>query len=172
MVSKEIINGFPDGSFRPDDSITRAEFLQIITNMFPYETASSSFEDVNAELWYYDAISKGVSNGIVTGFPDNTFKPNDIISRQDIAVILDRVLQQEGEYEEETANSFNDSTDVQSYAKQAVNRMVAYGLVKGKTPTDFKPKEMAKRAEAATMIHRAIELFESTQTTEPMPDPS
>ena len=92
VVGKGLISGYPNGTFKPNDSITRAEFAQMISGYIKNEKAGSSdFEDVK-DHWAKDAIDKLYGNKNVTGYPDGSFKPNAKITRAEAVTILNSVF--------------------------------------------------------------------------------
>lgn len=92
VVGKGLISGYPNGTFKPNESITRAEFAQMISGYIKNEKAGSSdFEDVK-DHWAKDAIDKLYGNKNVTGYPDGSFKPNAKITRAEAVTILNSVF--------------------------------------------------------------------------------
>ncbi|WP_081957264.1 amidase family protein [Paenibacillus sp. FSL R7-0273] len=89
-----LMNGYSDGSFRPDQKISRSELAALITRAFKLTgTGNASFTDVNRNAWYYDSIDALASNKIITGYADNTFKPEKDITRAEFATIVSRLLE-------------------------------------------------------------------------------
>ena len=157
LVQKEIISGMGDGSFAPDSSITRAEYVKILASAFPMEKLADEiqFGDVNKTDWYYEYIAKASKAGIVTG--DGTgFKPNASITRQDAAVMLYRVLNHLGVNMEEAENAATDSGDVSTYALKAVNSLYGAGILSGMADGRFMPKTNITRAQAAAIVARVL----------------
>lgn len=94
LGNRAILAGYPDGSFRPDASITRAEFTKIAVSFFN-ETASyqpGTFPDVEADAWYADFIAAAVALGLIEGYPDGTIRPQDPITRAEACTIINRTL--------------------------------------------------------------------------------
>ena len=92
VVGKGLISGYPNGTFKPNESITRAEFAQMISGYIKNEKAGSSdFEDVK-DHWAKEAIDKLYGNKNVTGYPDGSFKPNAKITRAEAVTILNSVF--------------------------------------------------------------------------------
>lgn len=88
-----IINGYEDGTFKPNASITRAEFTAIATRFFDYEAEyDGAFNDVSARAWYADYVQAAVDMGLVDGYPDGGFHPNSNITRAEAVTIVNRVL--------------------------------------------------------------------------------
>lgn len=148
-----IISGYEDGSFRPDNYVTRAEFVKLIVSALNIpESSGSSFSDVSEADWYYGYISAGAQRGIINGY-GSEFRPNDNIKRQDAAVIIYRVMSIETAAE--PAN-YNDEADIADYASEAVNTLTAVGVIGGSDGM-FLPENGTTRAEAAAMIDRMLE---------------
>ena len=89
-----IVKGYEDGSFRPDDEISRAEFVAMISRFFEIDPVRGcEFPDVGEERWYYGVIASATSRGWITGYSDGTFRPQNFISRAEVAAITNRVLE-------------------------------------------------------------------------------
>ena len=88
-----VIGGYPDGTFGPNDTISRAEFVAIATRFFDYTAQyRGTFSDVSSAAWYADYVQAGVELGLVGGYPDGTFDPNGAITRAEACAIVNRVL--------------------------------------------------------------------------------
>lgn len=112
------------------------------------------FEDVSEEDWFFDAVMWALSAGIVKGRLDNAFAPYEKITRQEMAVMIARYLAYKGEsIEGGLADSFTDSADIASWAKNEVGFMAQRGIIKGRENGSFAPMDNATRAEAAAMIY-------------------
>ena len=92
-----LTKGYPDGTFRPLDPIKRSEFVTLVNRAFEYEAVESelSFVDVSAGDWYGNQLKVAVNRGYIQGYPDKTFRPNRVITRQEVAVVLNRIVQYE-----------------------------------------------------------------------------
>ena len=88
LAAKGIVNGYPDGTFRPDAKITRAEIAQIFYNAFGWSEFVKHFDDVQPGVWYYDAVTALATVGLVNGYPDNSFLPNNNARRCEVAQII------------------------------------------------------------------------------------
>ena len=92
-LDKGVITGYGDGSFRPDNHITRAEFLTVINKFFFLtEPTEISFVDVPANAWYKLQIQIAVKEGYITGYSDGSIKPESFITRQEAASIIAKLL--------------------------------------------------------------------------------
>ena len=157
LVENKIISGMGDGSFKPEKSITRAEFLKILAVAFPITSTEDAgqFEDVNKNDWYYQYVIKASEAGVVSGDGRN-FRPNDAISRQDAAVMLYRVLANLNVELTEGDSSATDSADISSYALKAVNSLYGAGIINGMGDGTFMPKNNITRAQAAAIVARVL----------------
>ncbi|MCI7159156.1 MAG: S-layer homology domain-containing protein [Flintibacter sp.] len=93
LSSLGMLGGYPDGTFRPDAPITRAEFAAIAL-AFAYDPASAScsYTDVSANAWYYTYVAQATTYGWIGGYPDGSFRPNNSITRAEVAVIVNNML--------------------------------------------------------------------------------
>lgn len=89
-----LINGYEDGSFKPNGKITRAEFATIASRFFEYadENMENPFSDVEEDTWYYRYIMAASDMGLINGYPDGTFKPDNLITRAEAVTIVNRTL--------------------------------------------------------------------------------
>lgn len=92
-----IIQGYTDGTFHPDQSVTRAELVQLLDRAIGFEGLEKvktgiSFPDVEEDFWGREAIEKAAETGIINGYPDGSFRPNDPVTREELAVIIYRLL--------------------------------------------------------------------------------
>lgn len=163
LVDKGIINGITYNKFAPNDSVTRAQFTQMLALASGADLSSYTceFEDVTETDWFYPAIAWANSVGVVNGITETTFEPNALISRQDMTVMLSRYIENvsKSTYEESTfVVPFADDAAIADYARDAVMQMKKYNIVGGKLDNRFAPRESATRAEAAKMIYNMIEL--------------
>lgn len=156
----ELIQGDENGSFRPDDTITRAEFAALITRVMgltetPYE---NSFFDVLAEDWFSGYVQTVRSNGYMTGY-DGLFSPNKPISREEIAKTVVAAYNDKTNtmLEKGRALYFNDIDTISSWAYDYITEAVNMGFVNGMGNDTFAPKNYATRAQAAVMLRRVYD---------------
>ena len=155
LYDKKIINGYGDGTFRPDNFVTRAEFAKMICAAFLIEGDNEvSFSDVNKSDWYHDSITNLASHGILLG--DGTFfRPNELIMRQDATLIISRILSYFGFEYEKDSTSFADDAYISDYAADSVSKMKNAGIVVG-NGLNFNPLSDITRGEAAVLVYRAF----------------
>lgn len=162
LVQKGIIAGYPDGTFKPDRPVTRAEFAALLNKAFDLAPtkAASSFADVKPNFWGAAAIDKAYRAGFLVGYPNRTFKPNDHILRIEslVSIATGTNLQADG-----SANKvdelFTDAAQVPSFGRNALIAATQKCLaVSGSYPTGktFDPAGVATRADVAAFIHQAL----------------
>lgn len=153
-VDKGFIKGYEDGSFKPNNSITRAEFITLVNRSFGFtEQAQISFSDVNSSNWSYVEIAKGVKAGYIAGYADGTIGANKSISRQEVAVIVNRLL---GLSAAAVPSTFTDASKIAEWAKISVDNAVAAGILNGYAADNtFKPANPITRAESVVTLDRA-----------------
>ena len=150
------ITGYPDGTFKPEEFITRAEFVKLINDLFGFtETAKIFFDDVNKDSWYYEEVQKAYKTGDIIGVSETQFSPDDNITREQAAVIISRLLDMKGN--DKGADGFYDSSKISSWAKEYVGAVAEYNLIKGYEDNTFKPQNNIKRAEAVVLLDRILE---------------
>lgn len=158
MVKEGVVGGYPDGSFKPNGLVTRAEFSKMIVSALKLDTVAyeENFTDVKANDWFASFVATMVKNGFVSGYPDGTFKPNGHITRNEMAKILSNVLEVEVTEEEVATilDSFSDSSDIPKWARLSVAEVVKAELIVGDTNKKFNPNKTATRAEAVTVVFR------------------
>ncbi|MNI10775.1 Cellulosome-anchoring protein precursor [compost metagenome] len=158
FLKLKVINGYEDGTFKPDGSITRGEFATVITKAFGLVKAASSnnqLSDVGGH-WAKEAIAALSSNGIISGYPDGTFKPDKVISRAEIVMILSRIININSAKQINNGIVFNDIGD--SWNKEQITKAAEIGLIQGMDNKRFAPDQSATRAEALTIILNALGL--------------
>lgn len=165
LAARNIVNGIADDIFAPDKPVSRAEFVKILVNsmdgldMNPGQ--DSQFNDVKAGQWYSDYINWAAQNRIVNGYGDGSFGINRTISRQEMAVVIQRFSALMG-IELKAINAsvvFVDNDSIAPYARDAVQEMQQAGIINGKNNNSFEPNSNASRAEAAKMINKMIEIM-------------
>lgn len=150
------ISGYPDGTFLPDNSITRAEFLTLVNKIFKFENKTNiNFIDVRPDYWAYSEIQKGISAGYVSGDKNGTLRPDDFITRQEAAVIINKLLDNT-EITENKPN-FKDAYDIDEWAKNSVDIVYEYGILSGFPNGTYRPKKYMTRAEAVSALKRLTE---------------
>ncbi len=158
LLAAGVINGYDDGTFRPDNNVTREEFVKIIVTAFGITGGSAEFKDVAANRWSHGFIAAAAGAGIVNGTTDGSFMPEAPITRQDAAVIIHRTLYSMGKAPAAAETAFSDSDAISEYAKDAVGALVSAGVINGTDDNTFDPLGNTTRAQAAVMVYRALGL--------------
>ncbi|MNI12211.1 Endoglucanase precursor [compost metagenome] len=155
LVQLGMINGYTDHTFKPNNSITRAEFVTVIVKAFQLQAQSGkAFVDTEAH-WARSAIDIAATLGFVTGYSESTFGPDDLITREQMAVIIVRAAQIQFT---DRKDSFADNADISDWARTALAAATAKVLINGYEDGTVKPKANTTRAEAVTVILRALQL--------------
>ncbi len=160
LGAKAIVNGDAAGNFEPSRQITRAEFTAMLVNALDLKAdTQANFKDVESKAWYSQQIAAAKAKGLVTGNEKGEFRPNEAITRQEMAALVARAYQiDKGLALVGEGVSFTDQTDIASYAQDAVQGAQYYHLISGYKDGSFKPKANATRAEAAKVIYQLITL--------------
>lgn len=158
-VSHGMFSGTGAGTFSPSTPMTRGMIVVVLSNVAKADVSSAkdaSFSDVQPSDWYADAIDWAYEQGYVSGTGANTFSPNSVVTRAQIAVILSNYLHSINADLEENENSaaFNDIAAIPSWALEGVKYMQAIGLMAGDSAGNFNPNKELTRAEAATVFMR------------------
>ncbi len=154
-----IVSGYEDGSYKPDNNITRAEFAKLIAAYLKLDTSKgASFADVAADSWYSGVVGAVAEAGIVKGSGDN-FEPDKNITREDAAVMLARMIEYLGKTLAEGEAEFKDEAEISDYAKTAVNALSALKIIEG-YDGGFAPKDNTTRAAAAALLLRTADYIE------------
>ncbi|BAZ68393.1 MAG: DUF1565 domain-containing protein [Pelatocladus maniniholoensis HA4357-MV3] len=159
LATKNIIAGFPDGTFKPNDPVTRAQFAAIVTKAFAQtqpKREATNFSDVNSKFWAYDAIRNAYRLGFVSGYPDRTFKPQQQIPRVQALVSLSSGLNLTAN-NQNVLSFYSDAGQIPSYATNQVAAATAKGLVVNyPNAKQLNPNRQATRAEVAAFVYQAL----------------
>ena len=157
LFTKGIINGKTADEFRPNDNITREEFVKLLIKTFELNVLGNgmNFEDVKEEDWYYAYVRSAYYADIVKGVSETMFGAGQNITRQDIAVMSCRAADVSDVKIVETTQEFifADESDIAEYANDAVRLMQRGGIINGDENGRFNPEAYATRAEAAKIIY-------------------
>ena len=161
MYKNDIMKGYNATTFAPNDKVTRAMFATIIYNMSgrpAVKNFNSKFKDVkysNETSWYYYPVVWASENNIVSGYKNGNFGPNDTITREDLAVMLNNYCNYKRKYKTVKADysKFSDVNKISSYAKWAMNWAVGNGVITG-DQGKLNPRGNATRAEVASMVYK------------------
>ena len=161
VVEKGLMNGVSDTEFRPNGTLSRAMLVTILHRLAggPAAAEGKDFSDVKEGKWYSDAVAWASEQGIVNGFQDETFRPNDPITREQLATILYRFAQTQG-LDPETVDlplDFSDADQISAWADEALRWCVEAGLMEGKGEGRLDPKGETTRAQTAAILMRFCE---------------
>ncbi len=160
VAARELFKGTAENKFTPNGSMTRGMMVTVLYRLaYEPETTAEGFTDVPSGKYYSDAVAWAAENGVVNGYADNTFAPDDNVSREQLVTILHRYAQKKG-YATETSGTlanFADAKSVSSWAADAMSWAVELGLVNGTDSTHISPAKSATRAEVATILMRFCE---------------
>ena len=153
-----LMTGVSDTAFAPEATTTRAMIVSMLARMENVTNAADAgFADVAASDWYATAVNWAAANGIVNGISDDTFAPNDPITREQLAAMLMNYAQWKGQDISARAD-LSDYTDAPStWASEAVQWAVAEGLLAGVTDDQLQPQGQATRAQVAAILERFLE---------------
>ncbi|QLG37039.1 S-layer homology domain-containing protein [Paenibacillus sp. E222] len=163
LKAQPYIQGYTDGSFRPERNVTRAEMATLITRILGTSTLEGSheFTDVTSSHWAQASISAAAQSGSVQGYTDGSFKPDQAITRAEMAVVLQPLLTSAQMTTAPTA--FTDMNE--HWAQQAVEQLSSAGVVTGYKDGMFRPSQPITRAEAVTMLNKLIGLQAETNAS-------
>ncbi|MFF2483773.1 Ig-like domain-containing protein [Paenibacillus sp. NPDC058071] len=152
-VSKGIVTGYTDGTFRPNATVTRAEFAVMLMNVIKPQGDGAElnfFDTAGIGDWAKKAIAQAVQAGILKGYEDGSFRPNAEVTRAEMAVMLANALGQA--IEAGAATGFADDKKIPAWAKDSVAYVQQAGVVKGNGNNQFVPQGHTTRAEAVTVL--------------------
>ncbi|WHH61336.1 S-layer homology domain-containing protein [Petroclostridium sp. X23] len=167
MGSRLVINGVGDSRFEPERDITRAEFAAIIVKalgLMRSGTGKNVYSDVTKGEWYYNAVSIANEYGIISGYGNDKFGPNDRITREQTMTMIARAMKITGlkaEFKESEVekllSEFSDSTEGSAWARESMAACVSSGIVSGKGGTLIAPADNITRAEVAAIVRRLLQ---------------
>lgn len=163
VLENNLMNGIDEHLFAPNTPLTRGMLVTVLyrAENEPNVNKSVPFADVKGDKYFANAVIWAQQNGIVNGYSETKFAPEDNITREQIASILYRYAKLKG-YDVSAGDdtnilSYADYDEISEYAIPAVQYAVGSGLMKGKTETTLNPSDNATRAEVASLLHRFIE---------------
>lgn len=162
LVDKKVLTGYPDGTIKPDLEVTRAEMAVIIAKaigLVPAENPDLKFKDKDQiGDWAAGYIQAAVENNIIVGYEDNTFRPSNKLTREEMIVMVMKAYKYEPVQAPELA--FADKGDIGSWSIGYVAKAVEMKLVAGYPDNTFRPKKNVTRAEVSTVIINCIKALE------------
>ncbi|EGL16471.1 MULTISPECIES: FG-GAP-like repeat-containing protein [unclassified Paenibacillus] len=168
-----LVDGYEDGTFHPDATINRAEWIVMLERLLKdAETAGKTSTDAAAKTplpfadggaipaWAVRAVADAAANGIVSGYDDGTFRPGASVTRAELAVMLAKAVNGSAAGGGKAA-AFADEADIPAWARPYVQMSAERGLIDGRSGNRFAPNEKATRAEAAVLLVRLAKLLSS-----------
>jgi len=166
VYGKGLMIGVAEDKFDPNGALTRAMIVTILYRLagepeINAETAALNAEmsDVKQGVWYYDALQWGLANGIVLGYSDGRFGPNDPVTKEQLAALIFRMQQAYGQTPPdapEFEKIFRDADEIGWWAKASADALNHQGLFNDIPDDDFKPRSPASRAEIASVLYRYL----------------
>ncbi|MBD1825382.1 S-layer homology domain-containing protein [Cyanobacteria bacterium FACHB-DQ100] len=161
LASRNIIAGFPDGTFRPNDPVTRAQFAAILLKAFPNAPRVNTpinFSDVPSNYWGLQAIRNAYATGFLAGFPGGTFRPNDNIPRAQALVSLSNGLRYASTQPADSVlQVYTDASNIPGYARNSIAAATERRIVVNYPDVRFlNPNQVATRADVAAFVYQAL----------------
>ncbi|MDJ0733065.1 MAG: S-layer homology domain-containing protein [Nostocaceae cyanobacterium] len=160
LAQQGVIAGFPDGSFRPEEPVTRAQFSAMLRKAFNKspQRQAINFSDVSTNYWAYNAITEAYTTGFLSGYPGNIFRPNQNIPREQVLVSLANGLEYSASNNVDTIlQYYNDSSNISNYARAPIAAATQKQMVVNYPNVKFlNPTAVATRAQVATFIYQAM----------------
>jgi hypothetical protein len=166
LASKLIVNGRNEEKFDPNGKVTRAEFTSMLVRALGIAgtEGESNFNDITGQ-WYGKPVAIAAKAGLVNGYDDGSFKPNNRITREEMAVMLTRAVEYAGTKMdakdlEETLGRFKDGDKIKKWAQEQVAAAANAQIIRGYNDGSFAPDHDATRAEAAAMLLRTLRFIQ------------
>ncbi|MCU0549805.1 MAG: S-layer homology domain-containing protein [Leptolyngbya sp. Prado105] len=162
LASRNIIAGFPDGTFRPNDPVTRAQFAALLLKAFPNAPRVNTpinFTDVPGNYWGLQAIQNAYATGFLAGFPGGTFRPNDNIPRAQALVSLSNGLRYASTQPADSLlqQAYTDAANIPGFARNSIAAATERRIVVNYPDVRFlNPNQTATRADVAAFIYQAL----------------
>lgn len=171
MTKEELMSGYSNGAFKPNDPLSREEAASLFSHMLgdtPSIMLASSFSDITSDRWSSLAIESVARANIISGYGDSTYRPEQYMSRQEFAVVANKFLHYQGyRTEDPTALDtihFSDQKFIAPWAQSSVRELALLGFINYNTTGLFNPEKYVTRAEAAEITYRLLFSKEATAT--------
>jgi N-acetylmuramoyl-L-alanine amidase len=172
LAERKIMEGTGPNQYSPGKNVTRAEFATLVSKALQLPPSDKSFPDLGqAYHGLQDGIKKAAGAGIVSGSTDGKFYPNNSMSRQEMAIMVDNAMKYKKKQSTESKLSFKDNNSIQY--KEAVGRVVGAGLLTGYEDNAFGPHKTSSRAMAAVVLSKMVSYIEGKPLVveKPKPEP-
>ncbi|MFC6334448.1 S-layer homology domain-containing protein [Paenibacillus septentrionalis] len=166
LANKLIINGEDLNSFNPENAITRAEFIAMLVRSLGLaeKPKQATFTDIPSdEVWFAGSVGAASAAGLIEGFEDGAFRPNALVTREQMTVIMGRAVSYAGELPSENVTAlerFSDFDEIADWAKASASQLYAAGMMRGVEQEKLAPQAPATRAQSAVLIKRMLEYVE------------
>jgi len=167
LQSFGVLTSTGNGQFAPQETLTRAQFVQMISNLLKLDPSGAPYRysDVPGDAWYLDAVRAASAAGIVSGYTDDSFKPNRLVTREEMVHMIGNIIRYldsnapllSNANDDQALSSFRDASSVGGWARDNLTLAVKAGLVQGKSNGSLSPKSNTTRAEAAVVLSRLID---------------
>jgi hypothetical protein len=171
LAIRKVITGYPDGTFKPNGKITRAEFAVMLVKALnlPLSQKKILFKDVDNYVWANQYIQTAVENGLIYGIGNNMYGPASNITLQDVATMIDRVVDnKKGNIESPTNINLVDDAQISDYAKNAIYSLIQTNILEPNSNNTIEPKKEATRDRVALLLVNALEYNDGKELI--MPD--
>lgn len=157
LTAREVINGFPDGTFRPDEGITRAQAAIMLGRSLGFSGVQqdTQFSDVGRDSVASGYIAEAVKNNIISGYPDGTYRPGEMVTRGDMAILFDRAYQLPDAESENHFLDVSESMEAYDAIKNIANYHISFGYEIDRYAYVYRPNQVLKRGEFSAMMSRA-----------------
>ena len=159
LAEDNILSGYEDGMFRPNDFITRAETSKVLTAALKLNLLDEgiiSINDIDETHWSYNYVVTLAKSGIINGYPDGSFRPDQEITREEFSTLIYNILNMDISEEKD----FNDIDE--SYANEAIKKLAGLSIISGYDDNSFRPTNNITRAEATSMTIRTLKYLKSS----------
>ncbi len=164
LGEKEIVKGKDDEKYVPEMEITRAEFVTILERMLtkeeikiPDDAVDKNYNDIEKH-WASESIKSLTRKGILNGYLDGSFRPDEVITREEVAKVISEVVEKsELKFNEEDANLEFIDVEANNWAKEHIDKISKFGVVEGYEDSTFRPKNSITRAETAQVMYKIIQ---------------
>jgi polygalacturonase len=161
LASKLLVQGVSETDFDPEAPVTRAQFAVLLSRSLGLTgnpDTQESFQDVQQSDWFYKQLGASLQAGLIDGYEDGTLKPNESVSREQMAVMIARAMQFMNVSSKAAATPSQQFTkgNVHEWAREAIQQCIAAGLMQGISENDFGATEGATRAQAAVTLARLL----------------
>lgn len=172
LVNQGVIGGYADGTFRPTLGVTRGQFAAFVARALKLEASSARFVDVTPSNALYNEINKAATAGIINGYAGGLFKPNNPVTRADIAVMLDRAMQIKGDFLQTQSLTYTDYNKFKGgYADNSIKRLTFYGVMSAYSSNQFAPTVQGTREATVLSIYNMLKVIETGQPVDGVQPP-